>query len=79
MAESYTVRRTEHADLDEILDLFTAVAAEGRWIGTEPGFDRAAKRSRTAAGIERDDTLSLVARIGDTLAGSLGTDESAEG
>lgn len=37
------IRRARPDDLDGILDGFEAVAAEERWIGTQPGFDRKAK------------------------------------
>src|SRR6202011_4935339 len=41
-----TIRPAEKADLDTIIDLTWAVAAEGRWIGTETPFDRSERRRR---------------------------------
>jgi ribosomal protein S18 acetylase RimI-like enzyme len=38
------VRPAVGADLDQLVDLFWAVAAEGRWLGHEVPFDRAARR-----------------------------------
>ncbi len=39
-AASYAIRRPRPEEFDALLELFEAVAAERRWIGTEPGFDR---------------------------------------
>jgi GNAT superfamily N-acetyltransferase len=36
----YSIRAMEHGDLDAVLLLFSSVAEERVWIGTEPGFDR---------------------------------------
>jgi GNAT superfamily N-acetyltransferase len=36
----YFIRAMEHGDLDAVLLLFSRVAEERIWIGTEPGFDR---------------------------------------
>jgi putative acetyltransferase len=41
-----TVRPMRAGDVDEALDVFAAVAAEGRWVGTEAGFDRDTRRAR---------------------------------
>jgi RimJ/RimL family protein N-acetyltransferase len=38
--EAVIVRGMRAADVPEALDLLEAVAAEGIWLGTEPGFDR---------------------------------------
>src|SRR5579875_1980387 len=40
IVEGATIRAMEHGDIDAVLLLFDAVAAERRWIGTEPGYDR---------------------------------------
>ncbi|HVA29252.1 MAG TPA: GNAT family N-acetyltransferase [Candidatus Baltobacteraceae bacterium] len=40
-----SLRRATAGDFSQLLDLYEAVAAEGRWIGTEPGFDRERYRS----------------------------------
>ncbi len=42
------IRPATESDLDHLVDLVWAVAAEGRWIGTEVPFDRAARRAGLA-------------------------------
>jgi RimJ/RimL family protein N-acetyltransferase len=59
-------------DVDELLNLYVQVAAERRWIGTEPGFDRARKRTALLDSIARPhETPMWVARAGGALVGSL--------
>ena len=43
MTDYSTIRPLEAGDIPAILALFDAVAAEGRWIGTEPGYNRTTK------------------------------------
>lgn len=64
------VRRTEPGDIDQLLDLFEAVAAERIYIGTEPGFDREQKRRGFASRIGDDESPSFVAIDGDAVVGS---------
>jgi RimJ/RimL family protein N-acetyltransferase len=45
------VRPAMEADVDEILDVFEAVVAEGRWMGTEAPVDRAEKGERLRAAV----------------------------
>ena len=64
------VRRAHPDDVDAIVELFVAVADEGRWLGTEPPVDRAAQRQRFMEHI--DDaarSASLVAVAGDQVVG----------
>jgi GNAT superfamily N-acetyltransferase len=59
-------------EVEELLDLFEEVAAEGIWIGTEPGFDRARKRENFLQKITRPDETPLwIARIRGEAVGSL--------
>ena len=55
MPPPFEVRRATHDDVEPALDLVTAVAEEGRWIGTEPGFDRAARAEQRHARIDDPD------------------------
>lgn len=43
---SFVVRPARPSDVDALLEQFAAVAAEGRWIGSEGEVDRAQVRSR---------------------------------
>jgi RimJ/RimL family protein N-acetyltransferase len=47
-------------DVDAALDVFADVAGEGRWLGTEGGFDRTARRERFLAGIEDPNATTLL-------------------
>ena len=58
------MRTASEADLEEVVDLAWAVAAEGRWIGAEVPFDRAARRSRMSDMLTRDSATVLVADAG---------------
>lgn len=64
-----TVRRARPEDLEAALDLFEAVAAEGRWIGAEPPIDRAERLESWRAMLERDDACMLLAFEGDRVVG----------
>ena len=55
------VRPAVEADLDEIVDVFWAVAAEGRWLGVEVPFDRRARRERFARTLGEESGTVLVA------------------
>jgi RimJ/RimL family protein N-acetyltransferase len=67
-----TVRNATPADLDELMVLREAVAAEGRWIGAEVPLDEARDRSVYAASIERGSMF--VAELDGELVGNLGMD-----
>jgi RimJ/RimL family protein N-acetyltransferase len=54
------VRPLRPQDVDEALDMFAAVAAEGLWIGSEAGFDRSARRARWLADLDDPAGRSLV-------------------
>jgi putative acetyltransferase len=55
------VRPAVEADLDEVVDQTWAVAAEGRWLGTEVPFDRAGRRERLSSMLSAEFSTLLVA------------------
>jgi putative acetyltransferase len=57
------VRQAAESDLDVIIEQTWQVAAEGRWIGTEVPFDRAARRERLASALVNESATVLVASI----------------
>jgi RimJ/RimL family protein N-acetyltransferase len=59
--QAVTVRPATVDDLPAIVDAFTAVVDERRWLGTEPGFDRDARLALLRAGIEDPAVAVLVA------------------
>ena len=66
------IRYARAEETDDLLDLFEEVAAELRWIGTEPGFDRARKRGAFLEAIARpDETPIWIVRSGGLAVGSL--------
>jgi RimJ/RimL family protein N-acetyltransferase len=67
-----TVRAAGPADLDRLVDMVVAVAAEGRWIATEAPVDTDRRRQGLAADIDREDAAVLVAEAGGELVGQLG-------
>jgi RimJ/RimL family protein N-acetyltransferase len=62
-----------------MVDLLEAVAAEGRWIGTEAPVDRGARRRRFAEGLQRDDQVTYVAVADGALVGQLGVELERSG
>jgi RimJ/RimL family protein N-acetyltransferase len=65
-----TVRNATLDDLDEIMALRQAVAAEGRWIGAEVPLDEDRDRAVFAASIERGSMF--VAELDGEIVGNLG-------
>ena len=62
MAEPVTIRPIEPADADSYFAVFEAVAAEGKWIGTEvPIEPERVTRLRASATAPRDDEFTAVA------------------
>jgi RimJ/RimL family protein N-acetyltransferase len=72
VSAAVTVRPVREEDLDALVELFAAVAGEGRWIGAETPVDRERRRRRFAEDLEGDDTVMLVADAGGELVGQLG-------
>lgn len=54
------VRSMRPEDVAETLDMFAAVAAEGMWLGTAPGFDRAARAEAWLASLADTTRRSLL-------------------
>jgi RimJ/RimL family protein N-acetyltransferase len=72
-AADFIVRRTTVHDIDDQFDLMDAVAAERRWIGSEPPIDRAARRPRWEEQINDDSKgASFMAEAGGRMIGCLG-------
>ena len=65
-----TIRPAVAADLEPLLDLITAVAAEGIWIGTEV-VDRVERHASYRSAIDDQDQLLLVADAGGAIVGQL--------
>ena len=63
------VRRAEERDLDAMLDLYEAVAAEGRYIGGEAPVDREARRLRWLEHFADPDHVSFVAEVDGRIVG----------
>jgi RimJ/RimL family protein N-acetyltransferase len=61
VAARAVVRPATEEDLDQLVEQLWAVAAEGRWVGTEVPFDRAARRARFGAVISGESSTVLVA------------------
>src|SRR6266511_2121298 len=59
-ATEVVVRPAREQDLDAIVELFVEVAAEGRWIGTEPPVDRDRRRRRLAETLDQEREVVLV-------------------
>jgi RimJ/RimL family protein N-acetyltransferase len=69
----WEVRTARREDLEQLLDLLEAVAAEGRWIGTEAPIDRAARRRQLEETIEGDErSVRFVAVVDGEVVGNLG-------
>lgn len=80
MTSDADVRRARPDDVEGILDLFEDVAAERKWIATEPGFDRDRKRERVLASMGRPrQTPCWIACDGALVAGNLSVFEDSGG
>ena len=67
----YDLRRATPDDFTALLELYEAVAAEGRWIGTEPGFDRDRYRANWLRWIDDPRFLMIVAVRDEKIVGNL--------
>ena len=68
--EGHAVRRAAATDVDAILDLYEAVAAEGRYIGRELPIDRDSLRPTWVESIEDPDGAWFVADVDGEIVGS---------
>jgi RimJ/RimL family protein N-acetyltransferase len=67
-------------DVDACIDVLEQTAAEGVWLGTEPGFDREERRERILAAIGGERTTHLVAEGPDgQVVGHLGLEVAPYG
>lgn len=71
-AAAVTVRPAREEDLDAVVEMYAAVAEEGRWIAAEGPVDRERRRRRLAEDLQRDNAVMLVADGGGELVGQLG-------
>jgi len=67
----------KHGDIDAALGLFGRVAAEGLWLGTEPGFDRQHYRDIFSRALGLGNAM-IVAEDGDALVGMMTTYEHVD-
>ena len=65
-----TIRHGRPTDVEAWIDGFEAVAAEGRWIGSEAPFDRPARRERWRRMLDDPDVVALVALDAEQLVGN---------
>ena len=75
----FSVRPATEADVTPVVTLFGEVAAEGRWIGTEPGFDADERAQRMTDTVSRGPGIMLVADAGGDVIGSLSLIPAAYG
>jgi RimJ/RimL family protein N-acetyltransferase len=73
------VRAATVDDVAALVELFEAVAAEGRWIGREAPIDRQATTAQLTEGIGDPARLVLVASAEDRVVGALGLDDDGHG
>jgi RimJ/RimL family protein N-acetyltransferase len=73
------VRPAREQDLDRLVDLLEAVAAEGRWLGTEAPVDRDHRRQRYAETLDAERAALLVAEADGEVIGQIGLDLAAYG
>jgi putative acetyltransferase len=70
-AAHVAIRSATEDDVEGMLDVLSAVAAEGRWIATELPLDREARGRSLRASISRADGTVLVACANGTVVGEL--------
>ncbi|HEV2777216.1 MAG TPA: GNAT family N-acetyltransferase [Solirubrobacteraceae bacterium] len=66
------VRRATAADAEAFVRVLATVAEEGRWIGTEPGFDVVERTARVRASIEAGEERWLLEDDDGEVIGNLG-------
>ena len=71
--ERVTIRPESELDVEAVLDVLETVGREGRWIGTEVPFDRAARAERLRHDLQNPETSAgFVAAVGGKVVGSIG-------
>lgn len=67
------IRRETEGDVEAVLDVLEAVAAEGRWIGTEYPFDRVERAEALRRSLAQDDRVAgFVVEVDGRIVGSMG-------
>jgi ribosomal protein S18 acetylase RimI-like enzyme len=69
--KTFIVTAAGESDIEGIIDLHSAVAAEMRWLGVEFPVDREKRRKNLLTTLQREDSLALVARDGETVVAEL--------
>jgi ribosomal protein S18 acetylase RimI-like enzyme len=72
------IRPARSDDFDGLIGLFTEVAEERLWIGTEPGFDQNAYRLGWARTVDGHGGALFVASAGESLVGTLSIHPDSE-
>jgi RimJ/RimL family protein N-acetyltransferase len=78
-ATDVDVRRARQADLDAVVDLLVEVAAEGRWIGSEPPVDRDQRLRGLHEALDNERAVVLVAEADGHIVGQLFMDHARYG
>ncbi len=79
-ANEFAVRPAQESDVEALLDLLEAVAAEGRWIGAEAPVDREMARERMRSGVPGDEWAQrFVAEAAGAVVGQVKIDLAAYG
>jgi RimJ/RimL family protein N-acetyltransferase len=69
--KSVVISVADESDIEGIIDVHSAVAAEMLWLGVEFPVDREKRRKGSQAMLQRDDSLALVARDAERVVGEL--------
>jgi RimJ/RimL family protein N-acetyltransferase len=71
--ENVTIRPESELDVEAVVDVLETVGREGRWIGAEVPFDRAARAERMRHDLQNPETTAgFVADVGGKVVGSIG-------
>jgi RimJ/RimL family protein N-acetyltransferase len=72
VADGFVVREAVEGDFGEWFDVFEAVAAEGKWVGSEAPMDRDQRRKNFFDTLTRDDATQFVVDADGAVVGALG-------
>ncbi|HUS60890.1 MAG TPA: GNAT family protein [Acidimicrobiales bacterium] len=68
----FVVREATEADFDQWFEVFEAVAAEAKWVGSEAPMDRDRRRAGYLETLVRNDATTFVVEGDGTVVGALG-------
>lgn len=68
----FVVREATEADFDQWFEVFEAVAAEGKWVGSEAPMDRDRRRAGYLDTLTRTDATQFVVDVDGEVVGALG-------